>query len=170
MPAARRADGHAAARSCGNISSNDILSQALTPSALNTWLWEEVHLVGLEGEWWQTTSAGLRFGVLAGAGFGPDQMARLLSPRGWVLSDYQSGINSDLPHAHRGNADPVSVFDERDYRPAIYTRLSISDTHNRGELSLGYFDNLGDQETKDFLLRLDRRADTIPSASEILAQ
>ena len=119
----------------------------LTPSALNTWLWEEVHLVGLEGEWWQTTSSGLRFGVLAGAGFGPDQMARLLAPRGWVLSDYQSGINSDLPHTPRGT-DDTSVFDERDHRPAIYTRLSISDTHNRGELSLGYFDNLGDQRTQ----------------------
>ncbi|MBM4257776.1 MAG: hypothetical protein FJ147_18025 [Deltaproteobacteria bacterium] len=119
----------------------------LTPSALNTWLWEEVHLVGLEGEWWQTTQSGLRFGMLTGAGFGPDQMARLLAPRGWVLSDYQSGINNDLPLPHRAKRDRVSVFDERDHRPAIYTRLSISDTRNRGELSLGYFDNLGDQDT-----------------------
>jgi hypothetical protein len=120
----------------------------LTPSALNTWLWEEVHVVGLEGEWWQTTQSGLRFGMLAGAGFGPDQMGRLLAPRGWVLSDYQGGINSDLPHTPRGTAD-TSVFDERDYRPALYTRLSLSDTQNRGELSLGYFDNLGNPDTKD---------------------
>jgi len=119
----------------------------LTPSALNTWLWEEVYVVGLEGEWWRTTLSGLRFGLLGGAGFGPDQMARLLPPRGWVLSDYQSGVNSDLPLALRGNTDSVSVFDERDYRPALYTRLSVSDSRHRGELSLGYFDNLGDQDT-----------------------
>jgi hypothetical protein len=118
----------------------------LTPSALNTWLWEEVHTVGIEGEWWQTLQSGWRFGMLAGAGFGPDQMARLLAPRGWVLSDYQSGINSDLPHSPRGTP-ATSVFDERDHRPAIYTRISISDSRNRGEFSLGYFDNLGDQDT-----------------------
>jgi hypothetical protein len=119
----------------------------LTPSALNTWLWEEVHQVGLEVEWWHVTSAGIRVGVLGGAGFGPDQMARLLAPRGWVLSDYQSGINSDLPHTPRGTPD-TSVFDERDNRPALYARVSLSDTQNRGEFSLGYFDNMGDQGTQ----------------------
>ncbi|MGE0821705.1 MAG: hypothetical protein AB7G75_02380 [Candidatus Binatia bacterium] len=119
----------------------------LTPSALNTWLWEEGRLIGLEGEWWRVTHAGLRLGMLAGAGFGPDQMARLLAPRGWVMSDYLTGINSDLPLAHPGRADNVSVFDERDHRPALYTRLSVSDTRNRGELSFAYFDNLGDQDT-----------------------
>ena len=118
----------------------------LTPSALNTWLWEEVHHVGLEAEWWRVTSAGVRFGILVGGGFGPDQMARLLAPRGWVLSDYQSGINSDLPHTPR-RTPATSVFDERDHRPALYTRISLSDTQNRGEVSLGYFDNLGDQAT-----------------------
>ncbi len=119
----------------------------LTPSALNTWLWEEVHQVGLEAEWWRITSAGVRVGILGGAGFGPDQMARLLAPRGWVLSDYQSGINSDLPHTPRGTPD-TSVFDERDNRPALYSRVSLSDTQNRGELSLGYYDNMGDQATR----------------------
>jgi len=118
----------------------------LTPAALNTWLWEEVRLVGMEGEWWRVTHKGVRLGLLAGAGFGPDQLGRLLALRGWVLSDYLSGVNGDLPlPAHRVR---MSVFDERDHRPSVYTWLTLSDERDRGELRLGYFDNLGDQGTK----------------------
>lgn len=118
----------------------------LTPSALNTWLWEEVRIVGLEGEWWRETQNGLRLNLLVGTGFGPDQMGRLLAVRGWVLSDALSGINSDLPLPARGVR--LSVFDERDHRPSVYTWLTLSDPRKRGELSLGYFDNLGDQSAK----------------------
>ena len=89
---------------------------------------------------------GVRLDFFAGAGFGPDQMGRLLAPRGWVLSDYLSGINSDLPIPEPGKE--VSIFDERDHRPAIYTWLTLSDPRGWGKLGLGYFDNLGDQGTK----------------------
>ncbi|MGH8007372.1 MAG: hypothetical protein ACREQ3_10215 [Candidatus Binatia bacterium] len=118
----------------------------LTPSALNTWLWEEIRLVGVEGEWWRVTSGGLRLGLLAGAGFGPDQLGKLLAVRGWVLSDYLSGVNGDLPLPQRG--ERLSVFDERDHRPAVYLWFTASDSQNRGELRFGYFDNLGDQGTR----------------------
>lgn len=118
----------------------------LTPSALNTWLWEEIRLVGVEGEWWRVTSGGIRLSLLAGAGFGQDQLGRLLALRGWVLSDYLSGVNGNLPLPQ--SRERVSVFDERDHRPVIYTWFTVSDPQNRGELRLGYFDNLGDQGTQ----------------------
>jgi len=118
----------------------------LSPAALNTWLWEEGRLVGVEGEWWRVTSRGIRLGLLGGVGFGPDQMGRLLALRGWILSDALSGINSDLPLPARGVK--LSVFDERDHRPAVYTWITISDPRDRGALRLGYFDNLGDQSTQ----------------------
>jgi hypothetical protein len=117
----------------------------LTPSALNTWLWEEVRVVGLEGEWWRVTKHGLRLNVLLGTGFGPDLLGRLLSVRGWVLSDALSGVNSDLPLPARGVR--TSVFDERDQRPAVYAYFTLSDERKRGELRFGYFDNLGAQNT-----------------------
>jgi hypothetical protein len=117
----------------------------LTPSALNTWLWEEGRVVGLEGEWWQTIRENVRLSLLFGSGFGPDQIGRLLSVRGWVLSDGLSGVNSDLPLPNK--PDKLSVFDEKDYRPSIYFWLTLSDAHERGELRLGYFDSLGDQNT-----------------------
>lgn len=118
----------------------------LTPSAVSTWLWEELRVVGIEAEWWRATVRGMRLSLLAGAGFGPDQGGRLLALRGWVLSDALAGVNSDLPLPQRG--EQLSVFDERDHRPALYALVTLSEPQERAELRLGYFDNLGDQRTQ----------------------
>lgn len=53
-----------------------------TPSALNTWVWEEGRIVGAAVDWWRSLSNGMRFSLLVGSGFGPDQMGRLLAARG----------------------------------------------------------------------------------------
>lgn len=117
----------------------------LTPSALNSWLWEEGRPVGLEGEWWREARDAIRVSAFGGLGWGPDQMGILLAERGWVLSDYQSGINGDLPIPATGGE--TSVFDERDGRPALYAGAAVSDPSHVVELRLGYFDNLGDLAT-----------------------
>ena len=57
---------------------------ALSASALDNWLWEEISLAGIEGEWWHAGERGPRLGLVVGAGFGPDQLGRLLALRGWV--------------------------------------------------------------------------------------
>ena len=59
----------------------------LTPSAFNSWLWEEGHLVCLEGEWWRVIQSRLRLGRLVGSGFGQDQAGHLLAVQGWVPSE-----------------------------------------------------------------------------------
>lgn len=118
----------------------------LTPSALNTWLWEEGRVVGIEGQWWRTLQSGMRLSILAGIGFGQDQMGHLLSVRGWVMSDALAGVNSGLPLPAPGHQVPV--FDERDYRPSVYTLVSLKDSQERAEFSLAYFDTLGDQDTQ----------------------
>jgi hypothetical protein len=115
---------------------------SISASALDSWLWEEISLAGVEGEWWHETKLGPRLGVVVGAGYGPDQLARLLALRGWVIGDSLSGVNSDLPLP---NGTRTDIFDERDDRPAAYTLITISDPGERGALKLGYFDNLGDQ-------------------------
>jgi hypothetical protein len=117
----------------------------ISASALNTWLWEDASLAGLEGEWWHETSSGLRIGALVGTGFGPDRMARLLALRGWTLGDGISGINSDVPLPNR--TERQRIFDERDHRPAAYGLLTISDKNEIASLKVGHFDNLGDQRT-----------------------
>ena len=45
----------------------------LTPSALNTWLWDDQRIVGAEVEWWRVVRNGTRVGVFFGTGWGPDR-------------------------------------------------------------------------------------------------
>ncbi len=84
--------------------------RTISASALNSWLWEDISLAGVEGEWWRDTQGGLRLGVLAGVGYGPDLFGRLLALRGWVMGDAQGGINGDLPLP---NGTRTDIFDER---------------------------------------------------------
>jgi hypothetical protein len=86
----------------------------------------------------------VRVDVLAGLGFGADDMGALLAQRGWVLSDYLAGVNVELPLPQRGRT--TDVFDERDHRPALYARRARRRPPGAVALHLGYFDNLADQD------------------------
>lgn len=114
----------------------------LSASALDNWLWEEVTIAGIEGEWGYQGEHGPRLGIVLGAGYGPDQLGRLLALRGWVLGDGLSGFASELPLP---NGTRTEIFDERDDRPAGYALVTISDPGERGALKVGYFDNRGDE-------------------------
>jgi hypothetical protein len=114
----------------------------LTPSALNTWLWEEGRVLGLEGEWWGTVRD-WQVSTFGGAGWGPDQQGILLAQRGWVLSDWLAGENSAVVLPSPGAQ--THEFDERDGRPALYGGVDVRDPWKIGDLRLGYYDNLGNQ-------------------------
>lgn len=113
----------------------------LTPSALNTWLWEEGRLLGFEGGWWTPLAGEGEINLFAGAGWGPDLQGILLDQRGWVLSDFLAGINSQLPLPAPGKS--FNEFDERDGRPALYAGANLRDPWHIGLLRLAYYDNLG---------------------------
>lgn len=115
---------------------------ALSASALNTWLWEEASIAGLEAEWWRSTSGGARLGLLVGAGFGPDQLGRVLALRGWVMGEHASGLGAGLPLPNGTRSD---VFDERDDRPAGYAWLTWTDASERASVRVGVLDNFGDE-------------------------
>jgi hypothetical protein len=117
---------------------------ALSASALNSWLWEEISLAGVEAEWWHEPKAGPRLGVTLGLGYGPDQMGKLLALRGWAVGGAPSGLNADLPLP---DGSRMTVFHERDHRPAAYAWITLNDPQERGALKLGYMDNMGDQAT-----------------------
>lgn len=120
----------------------------LTPSALGTWQWEEMRSTGVEGEWWRRFfDDALQIDVIAGTGFGSDNMGALLAQRGWVLSDYLAGVNVELPLPTRGRT--TEVFYEKDHRPAVYARAVIGDPRETVQLHLGYFDNLAKQTHDD---------------------
>ncbi len=113
----------------------------LTPAALDTWLWEEGRVLGVEADWWRLSESGWEANLFGGAGWGPDQQGILLAQRGWVLSDWLAGINSVMPLP---GGTVTNEFDERDGRPALYAGGNVRDPWKIGELRLGYFDNLGD--------------------------
>ena len=115
----------------------------ISASALNSWLWEDMSLAGVEAEWWRDTESGVRLGMLAGVGYGPDLFGRLLALRGWVIGDTVAGINGDLPLP---NGTRTDIFDERDDRPAAYTWITLGDTEEKLALKLGFLDNFGDQD------------------------
>lgn len=113
----------------------------LTPSALDTWFWEEGRVLGLQGEWWAATRDDVELRAYGGFGWGPDQQGILLATRGWVLSDWLAGMNSTMPLPGSGT---TNEFEERDGRPAIYIGGSAGDPWRIGALHAAYFDNLGD--------------------------
>jgi hypothetical protein len=114
---------------------------SVSASALNNWLWEEISVAGVEGEWRHEPERGLHVGVVVGAGYGPDRLGRLLALRGWTLGDGLSGLGSELPLP---NGTRTEIFDELDDRPAAYTWITLADSQQRAALRMGYFDNRGD--------------------------
>ena len=72
----------------------------------------------------------MRLGALVGAGYGGDQIGRLLALRGWVMGDTIGGVNGDLALP---NGNPrTDIFVERDHRPALYGWLSLADENEIG--------------------------------------
>ena len=117
----------------------------LTPSALDTWFWEEGRVLGVQGDWWTTTANETELKAFGGFGWGPDQQGILLARRGWVMSDWLAGMNSTMPLPPGGT---TNEFEERDGRPAVYVGGNVRDPWKIGELHAGYFDNLGDLSVK----------------------
>ena len=115
---------------------------SISASPLNSWLWEEVSLAGVEGEWWRQADSGPRLGFVVGAGYGADHLGKIIAARGWTLGDDISGANADLPLP---NGTRTEIFYEKDNRPALYTWITLGDAGERATLKLGYLDNLGDQ-------------------------
>jgi hypothetical protein len=116
----------------------------ISASALTSWLWEDISLIGVEGEWWHATDSGVRLGALAGAGYGGDQIGRLLALRGWAMGDVIGGVNGTL--ALPTGTERTDIFNERDHRPAMYGWLTLADESETAALKLGYTDNLGDED------------------------
>ena len=128
-------------------------TRTITPSAINSWLGEEVKVIAIEGRvarrWGdQELSAG-------GAIFTHDDTSgTLLSWRGWMFSDLRSTLSGEtlipqVPAAHK----PFFVQDydsraiaELDNRPGVYAwgewRSPFGVTAN-----LFYYDNAGDRTT-----------------------
>jgi hypothetical protein len=118
----------------------------LTPSAINSWIGDELRTIGGEGnlEW----RAGEGTLALRGALFGwNDPAGVLIADRGWAMDDRPTALfdNPREPDAtlilfHRPYPDTTLIFDEIDHRVGWYGGLDWSDS-NDWKLQLFRYDN-----------------------------
>jgi hypothetical protein len=121
----------------------------LTPSAINSWVGEELRAIGTEFALEHRSDAATWRGVAAAFGH-DDPAGDLLASRGWALGDMTSALNAELrePDVYAGNARtavPVVFrpFTEIDQRIGWYAGLSREGAGG-SLLSALRYDNRGD--------------------------
>jgi len=127
-------------------------SRTLTPSAINSWIGEEVLVEGVEAA--VTTQAGDHtLGATVGVFSKDDTAGTILSWRGWALHDISSAENTELPlpAGPQGykrifgayQAYDSKPYDEVDTRLGYYARLDWRPPAAVA-FNLEFYDNLGD--------------------------
>ena len=127
---------------------NWLVTDSITPSAANSWIGEEVKVLGLEGT--VETSAGEHELALTGAAFLHNDMSgTLLTYRGWALHDVRVTMNSDLPLPPLSAStapyqdtitspfwevdDRVGFYGRADWRPPLPVAFNAFYYDNRGD-------------------------------------
>ena len=121
----------------------------LTPSAINSWIGEELRIIGSDAQLeWRGDANTLEGSVALYTA--NDPTGTLLAERGWSLSDLSYGLGSrvrepDVIVSDYGETPPVryNPFQEIDGRPGWYAHLAW---HSRefGEVTLLRYDNDAD--------------------------
>jgi hypothetical protein len=120
----------------------------LTPSAIGSWIGEEVRTYGAEGTW-ETPPAPDRLALTAGAFSGGDQVGAILLKRGWSLDDFESDLNQSLPLP--GGTATTQPFRELDGRLGGYGRVNLHIDDDLVRLGGGYWNNNGNINAKSTL-------------------
>jgi hypothetical protein len=125
----------------------------LTPSAINSWIGEEIRTLGSEASLrWNTGDLGTltATGALICCN---DEAGILIAERGWGMDDRPTGLfeRIRMPDAtgnvfHRPNPFRSGMFDEIDNRLGWYGGLSWQLPQGLGKLSVTRYDNRGDPE------------------------
>jgi hypothetical protein len=106
------------------------VSDMITPSAINSWIGEEVKVVGVEASAEQDLGGGRLSATLGLFGFN-DTAGTLLSFRGWALHDQKTTafsrqrlplLNPFMLYAQAPRTRPTIELDDR---PGYYARLSL---------------------------------------------
>jgi hypothetical protein len=128
----------------------------ITPSAIGSWIGEEIRTVGLEGQVdWLGTRLGHHFDVqLTAAAFGwNDPAGTMLAAHGWALHDRQTTLFGRVgkPQRDAGLAKK-ELFAEIDDRPGFYVGAQAR-YHDRAVLNLLHYDNRADPAVYEANLR-----------------
>lgn len=125
----------------------------LSSSAINTWVGEEIRIVGAEGRWtWMGDAHGRsnhRLSFFASLFGYNDTMGAMMSWRGWSVHDRQTGLNGTLPLRelpaivfldHSREFEP---FMEIDDNPGFYVGTEWNYARKL-KVQFLYYDNLAD--------------------------
>ena len=124
----------------------------LKSSAINTWIGEEIRIIGAEGRWTWTgkqNASKNRFSVFASMFGYNDTMGAMMSWRGWSVHDRQTGLNGSLPLrdlpivVYADHSREFEPFMEIDDRPGFYVG-SQWDYGRKLKLQIFYYDNRAD--------------------------
>jgi hypothetical protein len=126
----------------------------LTPSAINSWIGEELRTIGSEGTLrFHTGNAGT-FSLMAAVDCCNDPAGILMADRGWAMDDRPTGLfeHVRLPDTtealfHQPAPARTGLFDEIDHRAGWYGGLSWQ-MPDVGKLSVVRYDNQGDPSAK----------------------
>ena len=121
----------------------------LTPSAINSWIGEELRTIGSEGTLrWRTADAGT-FSLMGAVDCCNDPAGILMADRGWAMDDRPTGLfeRVRLPDAtlklfHAPYPGRTGMFDEIDHRAGFYGGLSWQ-MPDIGKLSIVRYENHG---------------------------
>ena len=121
----------------------------LTPSAINSWVGEELRAIGGELRIEHRSDTNTQEGAIA-LFRANDPLGEILAARGWSLSDLTSGVGSRLRepdvYAEQIGVRPPRRFDpflEIDHRPGFYADVTWR-SQEFGRATLLYYDNLAD--------------------------
>lgn len=121
----------------------------LTPSAINSWIGDELRTLGAEVHVERTTSVGV-FSLTAAFTCCNDPAGVLIADRGWALDDRPTGLIEEvrMPDAtlklfHAPFPDRTPLFLEIDHRLGWYAGASWSKA-GIGKLAIFRYDNEGD--------------------------
>ena len=122
----------------------------LTPSAINSWIGEELRTIGSEAILRYDTGAFGAVSLTAAVTCCNDPAGILIADRGWAMDDRPAGIFSDVrePDAtlalfHEDVPGRTPLFDEIDGRPGWYAGLTWQ-MAGVGKISALRYDNEGD--------------------------
>ncbi|MES1158851.1 MAG: hypothetical protein ABUL42_03050 [Terricaulis silvestris] len=127
-------------------------TETITPSAINTWIGEEVKVIGLEGTA-KHEFAGQEFSATIGAFGFNDTSGTILAYRGWALHDHLNTAfdGLELPYQapawniiKAAQADDTQPVRELDGRVGFYGRVAWQPT-SRISLDVTTYDNAGDR-------------------------
>ncbi|MBF0277674.1 MAG: hypothetical protein HQM13_07790 [SAR324 cluster bacterium] len=122
----------------------------ITPSAINSWVGEELRVIAFEANYRIPFSAFHSLELMLAPFSGNDPAGSILTWRGWALHDYQLTAGSRLkaqsvvPEALVPKGEWVEPFKELDGRMGYYAKMGIRRAEN-WKMEMFYYDNMGDQ-------------------------